>query len=277
MSADYHLDASYARGRQRGVLGLLDLIGAKDAADAAAFRRLGVPADRVTVLGDLRFDPAFHLVPAAERDARRRRLGLGPADRVLVAGSVRPGEEGVVLDACARLRRDGSDLRLVVAPRFLSQAGPILRGCAERGLTARRATAGPSASASVVVLDTYGDLARVYALATYVLLGGSLVKTGLGLGQNLVEPLAHGAPVFFGPHMSRWQALTRELLDVYPGLEVRDAAGLVAGIDGLEAAPDRVAALREVAAGIMARGRNGVEEHVRAIERLVHARSVERV
>jgi 3-deoxy-D-manno-octulosonic-acid transferase len=196
---------------------------------------------------------------------------------VLVAGSVRPGEEGVVLDACARLRRDGSDLRLVVAPRFLAQAGPILRGCAERGLTARRATARPSASASVVVLDTYGDLARVYALATYVLLGGSLVKTGLGLGQNLVEPLAHGVPVFFGPHMSRWQALTRELLDVYPGLEVRDAAGLVAGIDGLEAAPDRVAALREVAAGIMARGRNGVEEHVRAIERLVHARSVERV
>jgi 3-deoxy-D-manno-octulosonic-acid transferase len=272
MTADYHLEPSYARALRHRVFDAIDVVGVKDASEPDAFARLGVPAPRIRLLGDLRHDGAFFRVDESERAAWRVRLGVRPGEGLLVAGSVRGGEEEPILEAYARLREKDAPLRLVIAPRFVAQTPCIEREGAARGLGVERVSAGAPRGADVIVLDTYGDLPRVYALARYVFLGGTLVRVGAGLGQNLIEPLAHGAPIFFGPHVKRWAAITAELCGIFPGLAIEGADDLVAGVLALEAAPATVAALRERAQALMARGADATARHVEAIREALAAR-----
>lgn len=272
MTADYDRDPAWARPLRHRVFDYVDVVGVKAGDEPAAFARFGVPASRVRVLGDLRYDPSFYRVDDAERTALRARLASTADERLFVAGSLRDGEEPIVLDAYRALRDKHADLRLVLAPRFTAQAAGVERAAAARGLTVTRVSTGAAPGADVVLLDTYGDLARVYALASVVFLGGTLVHVGAGLGQNLVEPLAHGAPVFFGPHVRRWTAITRELTEIYPGLAVSGAADLARGVLDLEGAPAVVAALRERAGAIMARGADATARHVEAIRDVLAAR-----
>lgn len=265
MTADYHLEPSYARPLRRGVFQDLDVVGVKDETEIGAFTRFGVPAARLRVLGDLRYDARFYQVDEPERATLRARLGSAPGERLLVAGSVRGGEEPIVVEAYRLVREKGADVRLVIAPRFVSQVAVIERECATHGLRTGRVSRSAGAGADVVILDTYGDLARVYALAHLVFLGGTLVHVGAGLGQNMIEPLAQGAPIFFGPHVRRWTAITAELRQIFPGLAVTGAPDLAQGVLDLEQAPDVIAALRVRAHALMSRGTDATARHVEAI------------
>src|SRR5207248_1667171 len=109
MTADYHLEPSYARPLRQRVFDAIDVIGVKDASETAAFVRLGVPASRIAVVGDLRRDPGFFQVDERERAVLRARLGVRADERLLVAGSLRGGEEPVVLEAYRRLRDKSAD------------------------------------------------------------------------------------------------------------------------------------------------------------------------
>jgi 3-deoxy-D-manno-octulosonic-acid transferase len=265
MTAGYAREPAYARALRHRVFDALDVVGVKDAAEPPAFAELGVAPARIRVLGDLRRDPSFSRVNEAERSALRARLGSTPGERLFVAGSLRADEETIVLDAYRRLRDKGADLRLVIAPRFLAQVPAIERLCAARELRAGRISRGEGAGADVVIVDTYGELARLYALAHVVFLGGTLVHVGVGLGQNMLEPLAHGAPIFFGPHVRRWTAIVTALREVYPGLAVTGAADLAQGVLELDRAPGTIAALRARAAAVMSEGGDATARHVDAI------------
>jgi 3-deoxy-D-manno-octulosonic-acid transferase len=275
MRADYHRAAPYRRPMRLRVLEQLDVIGVTDEQERPVFEALGVPAGRVQVLGDLRLDPAFHELPAGERAALAARVGVAPDDRVLVGGSVHPGEDVLLLDALAALRGDDDPPRLIVAPRYGADVAAVEAAARARGFTTDRLSRRRGQQAPrwhVLVVDTYGDLRRLYGLATAAFVGGSVVKVGLGLGQNLVEPLVHGVPVFFGQHMRRWVTVTDALRAIEPALLVATADDLVAGIRALEAAPDHVKALRECAAGLVAGGTESVARHVEAIGALLGAR-----
>jgi 3-deoxy-D-manno-octulosonic-acid transferase len=199
------------------------------------------------------------------RSALAARAGLTALDRVLVAGSVHAGEEAIVLDAAVALRDAVPGLRVLAAPRYLAAVPSIERACQARGLTSRRLTAPAKTPVNVVVVDTYGDLPALYALARWVVLGGTFARIGLGLGQNMLEPLAHGVPVFFGPEARRWTSITAALGAIFPGLAVTDARGLAQGILTLEAAPETAARLRAHAAVVMADGGDATARHVGAI------------
>ena len=272
MIAGYDRAASYRRPLRLHVFEALDLVGVKDDEEVEAFAALGVARGRIRVVGDLRLDPAFHSVGDVERAALAARAGLGPKNLVVVAGSIHAGEEAVVLDAARALREKLPDVRLVIAPRFLATVPALEAACAARGLTAVRFTqerACRAGDADVIILDTYGDLARVYALARYAVLGGSLVRIGLGLGQNLVEPLAHGIPVLHGPYMARWRKAVDALGAVFPGLTITSADALVASVLELETRPDVVDALRSRARALLSAGDDAITRHVRAIGELL--------
>jgi 3-deoxy-D-manno-octulosonic-acid transferase len=279
MIADYHEAGPYRRPMRRRVLDTLALVGVKDAGEVVAFGALGVPEARIRVLGDLRLDPAFYTVGDVERAQLAARAQLGADDCVVVAGSIHADEEAVVLDATRALRATLPDFRLVIAPRFLGRVPAIEAACAARGLTAARFTQGGrrgEPGAAVVILDTYGDLRRVYALARYVVLGGSFVRIGPGLGQNLVEPLAQGVPVLFGPHMRRWRTAVDALTGVFARLSITTAEELVASVLELEKCPDVVAALRQRARGLLTGGEDAVARHVDAIVGLLGTRGAVR-
>jgi len=205
---------------------------------------LGAAPDRVWVTGNTKFD-ALVLDPGDGREeALRAEVGLEPGAPVLIAGSTHEGEEEHVLGVYARLLPRHPRLRLVVAPRYVERAGRILSLAAERGLSARLRSAGAAAGAAqVVVLDTIGELAIAYRLATLVFVGGSFVTRG---GQNVLEPAAQGKPVLFGPHMENFKDSV-QVLQGRGGLQVATPDQLLKVADELLSRPDQLAELGALA------------------------------
>lgn len=212
------------------VLGCLNAVGAQTELHADRFRALGVPRERVSIVGDPKFDRPLPEAVPAELDAA---LGPGP---LLVGGSTHPGEEEALLAAWAALREQGArELRLVLAPRHPDRAGQVLAAARRKQASARLRSEGPG-DADVVVLDTLGELAAVYLRADLVFVGGTLAPVG---GHNLIEPAAAGRVVVAGPHTEnqRHQVALLESLGVLR--RVADARGLELELGGLWADPDR--------------------------------------
>lgn len=203
----------------------LALVAAPSEREAERFRALGAAPDRTRVVGNLKFDlPA----PAEDGSALRRRLGLAPERPVVVAGSTGAGEDAPVLEAFAAARRQRGDLMLVLAPRHPERFDAAAAEAARRGFAVHRLSSGRDAAAGeadVVLVDALGRLAALYALGSSGFVGGSLVPVG---GHNLLEPVAAGSPVLFGPHTGQVDEVASALL----------AAGAGERVDG----PDALAA-----------------------------------
>ncbi len=205
---------------------------------------LGAAPDRVWVTGNTKFDALVLEAVAGREEALRAEMGLDRGAPVLMAGSTHEGEEEIVLAAFAALRRRHAGLRLVVAPRYVERSGKIMALAAEQGLSARLRSGGASAgSADVTVLDTIGELAVAYRLASLVFVGGSFVTRG---GQNVLEPAAQGKPVLFGPHMENFKDSV-QVLQGRGGLQVGTPEQLLKVADELLSRPDQLEELGALA------------------------------
>ena len=164
--------------------------------DAQRFSDLG--ATQVEVLGNLKFDT----VPEpGSTDIASLRESIGAGSRpVFLAGSVREGEEAYVMDAIRAASSQIPELLSLVAPRHPDRVEFIGRLAQERGLTWSLRSKGPS-SAQVLIIDTMGELFKLYAVCDAAFVGGSLVDLG---GQNILEPIAWGVPTIHGPYMDNF-------------------------------------------------------------------------
>jgi 3-deoxy-D-manno-octulosonic-acid transferase len=193
---------------------------------------LGADQSKVTVTGSLKFDSLE--MPAVVSHGRPRErvlrfFRLSPNRMVLVAGSTVRGEEPAVLRAFSRLKGASPSALAILAPRQPERFGEVERLARESGfVTARRSDLpiDTEPRADVVVLDTIGELAQLYQVATVVFVGGSLVDHG---GHNILEPAVFGKPILFGPHMQNFQ----EIVDAFVG---NDAAVQVGSERELEQA-----------------------------------------
>jgi 3-deoxy-D-manno-octulosonic-acid transferase len=217
--------------------------------DADRLLRLGAPAERVHVTGNLKFDlPAGDVDPAHVRAA----LGLPPQVRLIVAGSTHRGEEEQVLTAFRGAASTRPDLRLLLAPRHPERLEEVERIVLRLGLTPVRRSALPGAPQGVIVLDTVGELARLYAPARAVFIGGSLIPHG---GQNILEPAAHGRPVLHGPHMANFAEVRDLFRAAGAAREVRGAADLQRELEALLDDPARADAMGRAGRAIVDRNR----------------------
>jgi len=211
------------RWLMRRVLADVSVFAMQSEEDARRIVALGAPAERVVVTGNLKSD----LVPRADAadTVWRDRLGLRATDRLWIAGSTHRGEEAIVLDAFLRARARCPDLALLLAPRHPERAGEVLDLIRERGLAPVRRSRLPEGRApgAVVLLDTVGELAELYALAEVVFVGGSLVPVG---GHNVLEPAMRGKPVLYGPHTGNFREGALLLERSGGGLVVKDALEL---------------------------------------------------
>lgn len=212
----------------RPLLSGLGRVGAQSEADAGRYAELGVPAARIEVTGNLKYDLR---PPDVDVDALRERLGIAAGRPVIVAGSTGDGEEEQVLDALERSRRRITDAFLVLAPRHPRRSAAVGRLAAERGLELVPLSALPTAGErDGVLVDTLGELAALYGVADVAFVGGSLVPVG---GHNLLEPAAFGVPVLFGPHTEHFESMAAELEARGGGARVADAAALGQAIAAL--------------------------------------------
>lgn len=163
---------------------------------------LGADPHRVLVTGNTKYDQNYSQVSDAEKDAFLDELGFTGPGPVLVAGSTHKGEEEALTEIVKELRSQLPGIKLLIAPRDVPRSAGIVEGIRNSGLNAelrsKISTVSDRDGVTVVVLDTIGELGRLYALADLVFVGGSLVPHG---GHNILEPAAHGKPIVVGPHM----------------------------------------------------------------------------
>ncbi len=226
---------------------------------------LGLPRERLSVAGNIKFDAVDAAIDPADRAALRRELGL-PADApVLVFGSTRPGDEALAAACWSQLAARFPELYLIVAPRHLDRLdaalAPFERWDVERRSEQKRSSA-VSQDARVLLLDTHGELSRIYSIAAIAVIGGSFYP-GVE-GHNPIEPAAQGVPAVFGPHMRNFQ-------DVADALLGNGGAFQVTGPGALCEQLGRLFSDAQERAQIGAQGRETVLAHQGAIERTLEA------
>ena len=245
----------------------VDLFLMREQDEADRVLSLGAERSRVIVTGNTKFDALVPLAEAPEDRSLRNALGIAAADRVWIAGSTHEGEEQGLLDVYRRLLGDFPDLRMVIAPRYIDRAARVAALAAAAGFhVALRSTAAPQ-GAQVVILDTIGELARAYRLATLVFVGGSFTTRG---GQNILEPAAQGRPVLFGPHMENFHDSVQVLVG-RGGIQVNDADHLHRVIADLLSRPDTLSSLGELARGAVRQVSGASGRNVEHLSRLLSA------
>ena len=261
----------------RRVLADIDRFCVQGDETARRLVQLGADPGRITVTGSLKFD-AFDVMPLPGRGRERvlRYFRISSNRPVLVAGSTLKGEEEAVIRAFNRLRTSGSTPLLVLAARHPERFAEVERLCRQEGLSTIRRTELPidaEPRADVVVLDTIGELASVYQIATVVFVGGSLVRAG---GHNILEPAVFGKPIVFGPHMENFGEIAEAFLANDAACQVRSARELDAAIVGLMGDPVRRARLGAAARALVEANRGARDRTLTVIAGLAPPEDHER-
>ncbi|OQY44509.1 MAG: hypothetical protein B6240_10380 [Desulfobacteraceae bacterium 4572_87] len=192
--------------------------------------KLGMDRKKVITTGNIKFDREMVIMGADEKRGWLKLLGLKSEMLIWVAGSTHEGEEETVLRTFQYLKRRFPRLRLVMAPRDVGRAREISKMIRSQGMAVALrttvSTVSTKCSYDVLVLDTVGELGRLYGLGHVAFVGGSLVPIG---GHNLLEPAAFGLPVLFGPHTHNFEFMSESIrrtggaLRVQDGTELQDA------------------------------------------------------
>lgn len=224
---------SYPRYRiARGLFGqvLADVDRFCMQSDESARRIVDIGADpsRVIVTGSLKFDSLEAPTSAAGRGANRvvRYFRFASPRPVIIAGSTMKGEETAVLSAFAAVRRVHPATMLIIAPRKperFAEVEALARAEGHRVVRRTELAVDTEPRADVVILDSIGELAHLFQVATVVFMGGSLVDHG---GHNILEPAVHGKPIVFGPHMQNFAEIASTFLAQQAAIQVTDATEL---------------------------------------------------
>jgi 3-deoxy-D-manno-octulosonic-acid transferase len=201
-----------------GVLQRVDLFLTQTAEDARRLVEIGAPPELVRATGNLKFDvpaPAAPPIIASLRAAFQQ-TQTGP---VIVCGSTVEGEEPLLLQAFINILASHPRAVMVLAPRHPERFGEVAELLNQLGIRFWRRSlwGGDPILGGVLLIDTIGELAALYALADVACVGGSLVPRG---GHNIIEPALHGVPIVVGNH-------TENFRDIVSLFQSRDAVRVV--------------------------------------------------
>ena len=200
------------------VLRSVDVFLAQTPEDARRLIEIGAAEERVRVTGNLKFD-----VPAPRAgdivSQLRTTLENSQAGPILVCGSTLAGEEGMLVSAFREVAKCHPKTVMLLAPRHPERFEEVTRLLAASGVPFQKRSAwqGESLNGSILLVDSIGELAGLYALADIAFVGGSLVRGG---GHNIIEPAQHSVPVLVGEH-------TENFRDIVNFFRDRDAVRVV--------------------------------------------------
>jgi 3-deoxy-D-manno-octulosonic-acid transferase len=215
---------------------------------------LGAPIERVQVIGNLKFDMTL---PQKQLTSWAEKLH----GQILTAGSTHRGEDEIVLAAFKRIQQQIQNVKLIMAPRHperFDEVEGLLKK--EQFSYVRRSKIEQNEEgmhkASVILLDTIGELSGVYAISSVAFVGGSLVPVG---GHNILEPAYWSVPVLFGPHMNNFP-IAESFLTEQAALEVRSEDQFAQAVISLMKS-------EKEAKELGARGRILVDKNLGAVDR----------
>jgi len=250
----------------RSIFSAISLIAAQTREDAERFVAIGAQRVRTHVAGNIKFD--MELGAGIIDEGRTLRASFGGARPTWIAGSTHAGEEEQVLAAHAELQADQPDALLLLAPRHPDRFDGVAELLSRRGLRCTRRSSGmaPDGGTAVVLVDTVGELAALYAAADAAFVGGSLVPIG---GHNLLEPAALGLPLLTGPSQFNAKDIARLLIQQGAALQVADARELAAAVIRLLADPAERRRMGTIGRHIVESNRGSVARLLEFIEPLL--------
>jgi 3-deoxy-D-manno-octulosonic-acid transferase len=256
----------------RKVLADIDRFCVQGEETAGRLLALGADPSRLTITGSLKFDALDAGALPGRGPARVLRFfRLSPNRQVFIAGSTMKGEDEAVIRAFNRVRTasGGASPLLVVAARHPERFGEVERLCRFEGLsTMRRSELAIDVEprGDAVVLDTIGELAALYQIATAVFVGGSLVPAG---GHNILEPALYGKPILFGPHMENFKEIAETFLANGAAVQVRTGRELEEQAVALMGDPVRRARLGAAARALIDANRGAKDRTLSVIADLL--------
>ena len=243
-------------------------ICAQSSEDAERFHQLGVPFDRITVTGNIKFDEAHQTLALKDIENLKRSSFVQHAQKVLLAGSTHPGEEEILLKAFIRLKKHTDELLLIVAPRNPERAGSIFRmfnsaGCSV-GLMKEIKKIFSDKKFDVIIIDAIGLLKALYAISDIAFIGGSLVNCG---GHNPLEAAAFSKPILFGEDMSDFVDISRTLLEAGGAICVKGADDLYAAVASLLENEQKASEMGKNALRVITANKGAVEKTIKVIKK----------
>jgi 3-deoxy-D-manno-octulosonic-acid transferase len=258
----------------RPVFGMLNHICVQTEVDAERLAKIGVESGKISVTGNLKFTQALGQLAASPFEDKR--LQLPPGAVLLIAGSTHPGEEEEVLECYRRLRQNSQEVFLMIAPRHLERLAAV-EGCIHKfGYVAKRWSAFDGWRRDhIVVVDSLGNLPRLYSMASFVFVGGSFIRRG---GHNILEPAAWGKAIFFGPHMENYSSIAETTEREGAAIRVHSGAELAGHIQRLIGAPDDAARMGRKARALVNKNQGAVDRNMAIIDDLLsHELSMARI
>ena len=242
------------------VLSYLDFIYMQGETDAERIVTIGADKKKAGIMGNFKFD--------IELDKKESVNWMdGVKGKILLAGSTHKGEEEIVLDAYEEVKKSFPDLKLILAPRHperFNEAEEILK---RRNLNFIRRTEFTvdssqftvhSQQADIILLDTIGELSRLFSKADVTFIGGSLLPFG---GHNILEPAYWGKPSIFGPHMENFP-IAKDFLMEGAAIMVKEPGGLAAAIKDLLENTEKAEHMGQKAKGIIDKNTGAVKKAV---------------
>ncbi|ELV8630883.1 lipid IV(A) 3-deoxy-D-manno-octulosonic acid transferase [Vibrio vulnificus] len=180
-------------------------------ADADRFAKLGIPTNKLSVTGSIKFD--IHISDEIKHQGAELRTLLGQQRLVWIAASTHKGEDEQVLDAHRQVLETHPNALLILVPRHPERFDSVFELCQTQGFeTVRRTQANTIADSTQVYLgDTMGEMLVLLGAADVCFMGGSLVGDKVG-GHNVLEPAALGVPVITGPSYYNFKEITIALV-----------------------------------------------------------------
>jgi 3-deoxy-D-manno-octulosonic-acid transferase len=260
----------FARPFFRRVLGDLDLACMQSDESARRLIDVGIDPAKIVMTGSLKFDSLETPGSMGGRGRERvlRYFRVRDERPVVIAASTLKGEEGPVLTAFRQVKRTRPEALLILAPRRPERFDEVADLVAGEGFSVARRSELPvdaEPRADVVLLDTFGELAALFQVATAVFVGGSLVDAG---GHNILEPAVFGKAILFGPHMQNFAEIARAFLDNGAAEEVSTEADLSEALVGLLNDPVRRARLGAAARALVEANRGAKHRTLDAIARV---------
>jgi 3-deoxy-D-manno-octulosonic-acid transferase len=230
---------------------------AQDKVDAVRWGQIGVPVERITVTGSMKYDTEDL---ASETDGRfpawLEKHGIDPGRPILLGGSLHPGEEEILVTCFRLLRIEFPELFLILVPRHAERTPEIVQLLQRENLPfTLRSDPDFEHEPCILVVNSTGELREWYSTAKVVVIGKSFCGVG---GQNPVEPILARKPVVAGPHMENFQYLVDELRMFGGIIQLPSPDALVSTISDLLRNPSAASALVARASEALARHQGAI-------------------
>jgi 3-deoxy-D-manno-octulosonic-acid transferase len=258
-----------------GMLSSVDFFYMQDQGDAERIIALGADKNRVGVMGNFKFD-----IDLKEEPPLNWLTGI--SGKILLAASTHEGEEEVMLEAFHVIKKQLQGTKLVLAPRHPERFNETAELLEKQGLSYIRRSAIKQRSAvstqqsagmdlqqqdtsrsfpDIILLDTIGELSRVFSRASVAFIGGSIISRG---GHNVMEPAYWSIPIIFGPHMDNFP-IAGEFLKRSAAVEVGDSKDIAQTVITLLTDNKKAAELGRNAKSIVDKNTGAVKKAIELI------------